>query len=69
MATELHQSIDPLEATDNQAVLEHLLSKKPIPPDVRARIRGRAAKITERIKQQHGVLNIAVELIRDARDQ
>lgn len=69
MSIEIAPATDPLEAADNQAVMDHLVTKKAIPPDVRQRIRERAAKITERIRQQHGVVNIAVDLIRDARDQ
>lgn len=69
MSIDVVPHIDPLEAADNQAVMDHLLTKKPIPPDVRQRIRERASKITERIRQQHGVVKIAVDLIRDARDQ
>ena len=69
MSTELLPTTDPLEASDNRAVMDHILSKKAIPTDVRNRIRERAAKITERIRQVHGTLSIAVDLIRDARDQ
>jgi hypothetical protein len=62
---------DPLEEADNQAGIDHFLCKKAIPLDVRARarVRARAAKVTEQIRQKHGVLSIPVDLIRDARDQ
>lgn len=69
MSIDLTPTTDPLEAADTQAVMDHLVSKKPLPPDVYRRVQERAAKITDRIREKHGVLNVAVDLIRDARDQ
>jgi len=68
MTTELHPTTDPLEAADNQAVMEHIVSKKPIDPDVVRRVHERAEKVKEKIRKR-GVTNIAIELIRETRDQ
>lgn len=68
MTTELHQTTDPLEAADNQAVMEHVVSKRPIDPDVVRRVHERAEKVKAKIRKR-GITNIAVELIREARDQ
>ena len=37
-------------------------------PEFTARVQAETEKITEEIYRKHGVLNIAVDLIRDARD-
>jgi hypothetical protein len=38
-------------------------------PAFAARVQGETEKITEEIRRKHGVLNIAVDLIREARDE
>jgi hypothetical protein len=38
-------------------------------PEFAARVQAETGKITEEIYRKHGVLNIAVDLIRDARDE
>ena len=38
-------------------------------PAFAARVQAETEQITEEIHRKHGVLNIAVDLIRDARDQ
>lgn len=38
-------------------------------PEFTARVQAETEKITEDIKRKHGVLNIAVDLIREARDE
>jgi hypothetical protein len=62
-------AMDPLELADSQAVLEHVLHKKPLDPEVYRRVHERSAKITEELRQKHGTVNIAVDLIRQARDE
>jgi hypothetical protein len=42
---------------------------KPIDPQVARRIRERAVQATEEVRRRHGVLNIAVDLIRETRDE
>jgi hypothetical protein len=69
MASETTSSVatDPQELADSQAVLEHVLHKKPVDPEVYRRVHERAAKITEEFRKKHGTVNIAVDLIREAR--
>lgn len=67
MSLKITPIIDPLEAADNQAVMDHVLFNKPIPADVRERVRERAAKITAELRER-GITNIAVELIREGRE-
>ena len=55
-------------AADCDAVIEHLMSRKPLDSEVYRRVRERAERVTEEIYRKHGVLNIAVELIRELRD-
>ena len=38
-------------------------------PEFAARVQAETEKITEDIERKHGVLNIAVDLIREARDE
>jgi hypothetical protein len=38
-------------------------------PEFTARVQAETEKITEDIQRKHGVLNIAVDLIREARDE
>jgi hypothetical protein len=54
---------------DEAAVTEHLLSGKPLDPEVYRRVRARAEQITAQLRQQHGDMNIAIDLIRDIRDE
>jgi hypothetical protein len=54
---------------DEAAVTEHLLTGKPLDPEVYRRIRARAEQITGQLRQQYGDMNLAVDLIRDIRDE
>ena len=54
---------------DEAAVNEHLLTGKPLDPEVYRRIRGRAEKITAALRQRHGDMNVAVDLIQEIRDE
>lgn len=65
MNTDLKQSSD----LDAEAILERALHGKPLDPNVYQRIREEGAKITEEIRKKHGILNIAVDLVREIRDQ
>jgi hypothetical protein len=48
---------------DEAAVTEHLLTGKPLAPEVYSRIRARAEQITAQLRQHHGDMNLAVDLI------
>jgi predicted thioredoxin/glutaredoxin len=54
---------------DLKAVLASLSGGEPLDPETVHRIRERAEKITEEIRQQQGILNVAVDLIREIRDE
>jgi hypothetical protein len=56
-------------AADDQAVIDHAMGRQPLDPEIARRIQERAARITEEIRRQHGVQELAVELIRHARDE
>lgn len=62
------ESMTLLEA-DEQAVLHRLSNAAPLDPETYQRVRERAERITERIRQQHGETNFAVDLIREVRDE
>lgn len=51
---------DPLadsERSDTEAVLKHAFEQAPLDPEVARRIEERAARITQRIRQTHGVID------------
>jgi hypothetical protein len=54
---------------DEAAVIEHLLTGKPLDSEVYRRIRARAEQITTQLRQRYGDMNLAVDLIRDIRDE
>lgn len=60
---------DPQEAADNEAVRDSLLHKTPIDPEVYRRVHEKADEITERLRRNYGVLEIAVDLVRKGRDE
>lgn len=57
------------EAADGQAVMDRLITGKPLDPEVARRVHARAQKITDELRQQYGEMNIAVDLIRAIRDE
>ena len=60
---------DPQVLADLDAVMERIASGKRLDPEASRRIRQRAERITEEIRQKHGQLDIAVQLIRETRDE
>lgn len=63
---------DPLtsnEAADAQAVIEHAMTGKPLDAEIARRVRARSERATETLRQRYGTLDIAVDLIREVRDQ
>lgn len=70
MSTEVtNPSTLPDVPADEEAVLAHFTRGVPLDPDAYQRIRARAEQITERLRQQHGEMEIAVEILRDIRDE
>ncbi|HYT89150.1 MAG TPA: hypothetical protein VEL76_10615 [Gemmataceae bacterium] len=61
-------AIPPDIMADAQAVIASVLSGKPLDPEIYQRVRARGARITEAIRQKHGLLDIGVSAIRDLRD-
>ncbi|HVA51028.1 MAG TPA: hypothetical protein VNH11_32105 [Pirellulales bacterium] len=65
MSTEAKSVLD----ADMEALMERVLHGKPLEPDVYQRIRAECDRVTEEIRQQHGTIEIAVDLIREIRDE
>jgi hypothetical protein len=60
--------IPPDILADGQAAIEAVMTGKPLDPEIARRIRERAAKLTEEIREKHGLLDIGVPAIRELRD-
>jgi hypothetical protein len=58
-------AIDP----DTDAIIQMLMTGKPIPTEVRDRLRAEGHRITEQIREQFGEMEIAAQLIRESRDE
>jgi hypothetical protein len=56
-------------AAETDAVMDHLLSGKPVAEEILKRIEERGKRIRQEILERHGVLNVAVELVRETRDE
>jgi hypothetical protein len=54
---------------DEAAVAEHLLTGKPLAPEIYRRVRARAEQVTAQLRQRHGEMGLAVDLIRGIRDE
>jgi hypothetical protein len=52
-----------------QAVLDKMMHGKPLDPVVEKRIRDKAERLRQELLATHGVTNIAVDLIREVRDE
>jgi hypothetical protein len=57
----------PTPEADAQAVFDRLVSGRPLDPETYRRVRERAERITEQLRRQHGEMEIAVDLIREVR--
>ena len=64
MSTEYSQ-----QEADAQAVIEHAMTGQPLDLEVARRIRERSERATEELRKKHGTLNVAVDLIRETRDE
>jgi len=53
---------------DHDEVSRALVEKRPVDPDVAKRVHARAAEARERLRRR-GVTNVAVSLIREAREE
>jgi hypothetical protein len=57
------------KTTDKDALLERITTGKPLDPEVYRRIREKGTRITEELRRAYGEMDIAVELIREVRDE
>jgi hypothetical protein len=58
-----------LREADAQAVMAHLLTGAPLDPEVERRVRQRSERGTEEVRRKFGTVEVAVELIREGRDE
>ena len=54
---------------DMQAVADAMAARRPVDPEVAARVRERSRRVQEELLKKHGIREIAVDLIRSVRDQ
>lgn len=54
---------------DLEAVRAAIAAGRPVDPEIKKRVHARAEKIREEILKKHGVLNVAVDLVRESRDE
>jgi hypothetical protein len=54
---------------DMQAVADAVAAGRPVDPEVARRVQERSKRLTEELRQNYGVLNVAVDLIREIRDE
>ncbi len=57
------------QQADEEAVHVHVLTCKPLDPEVYRRVRARAEKITANLRQKFGNMNLSADLIREVRDE
>jgi hypothetical protein len=68
MSTEMKTSGAPEDImADAQIVAECVAAGRPIPPEVIQRVEEEGRKITERLRQDYGLLDIGVPAIRELR--
>ena len=65
------KTIDAVSAgdPDTEAIIDSLMTGKPIPAEIRAWLREEGRKLTEEIRRTCGETNIAVDVIRESRDE
>ena len=54
---------------ESQAVMDHLMTGKPLDPEIKRKIHERAAKITQEVRDKFGLVDIAVPAIRELRGE
>ena len=65
------KTIDQIPVTDpdTEALLQSISTGQPLPTEIRDRLREEGRKITQALREKHGDMNIAVDLIRQTRDE
>lgn len=65
-----HDNTIPAEVmADMQAVSDAVVAGKPVDPEIVRRVRERSRMAQEELLRRHGVREIAVELVREIRDE
>jgi hypothetical protein len=54
---------------DAKAVVAHFANGTPLPPEIAARVRKRSERLTEQVRKKFGTVEVAVDLIREGRDE
>jgi hypothetical protein len=62
-------TLDTAADPDTEAIIQMLVTGKPLDPEVRERLCEDGLKLVEEVRRQVGQTNIAVDLIRESRDQ
>jgi hypothetical protein len=60
------RTVDPLTLSDREAVFRHAFEGAPLDPEISKRVRARAQAITERVRKEHGMVDV-VQLVHDSR--
>jgi hypothetical protein len=69
MATDQDNMIPAEVMADMQAVSDAVAAGKPVDPEVVRRVRERSRKAQEELLRRYGAREIAVELVREIRDE
>ena len=70
MSTELKiGDVDAGGAADLDAVLKNVIAGTPMDAVLSRRIQERSERMTEELRRKYGELNVAVDLIREVRDE
>ena len=56
-------------SADLEAVVNHLVSGNPLDTHVTRRARQRSERLTDELRRSRGELNVAVDLVREIRDE
>lgn len=54
---------------DAMAVMDQVISGKPLDPAVARRVRERSTRATEAVRRRFGTVDVAVPLLREVRDE
>ena len=69
MSTELKTMTDAETSADLDAVIRHVTDGTAIDPELSRRVRERSEKLSEQIRRRYGQLEVAVDLVREGRDE
>jgi hypothetical protein len=61
---------DPMtREADAQAVMDLVISGRPLDPEIAARVRERSERATEEMRRRFGTVNMAVDLVHQSREE